>query len=103
MELAGLAKPEHLDGHSLLPLLKDIKAQRTEPALTAYQSHITVRTDNFRFIRYLDGTSELYDRDKDPHEWVNQTENPAYDEMKRELSRYLPAQVDMAPAMPRNK
>jgi arylsulfatase A-like enzyme len=33
MELAGIEQPEHLDGQSLVPLLKDADASRPEPVL----------------------------------------------------------------------
>lgn len=101
VELAGLPVPEHLDGQSLLPLLKDSKSPRPEPALTAYESHMTVRTDTYRLIRYTDGSTELYDRGRDPNEWVNQTDNPEYSEIRRKLSNYLPEQDEMAPSVPK--
>lgn len=103
VELAGLPKPQHLDGHSLVPLLENSNAPRSVPALTAYQSHMTVRTDQYRFIRYTDGTTELYDRAKDPHEWLNQTQNPEYAAIKRRLTAFLPSLDEMAPAMPSKK
>jgi arylsulfatase A-like enzyme len=103
MELAGLPKPEHVDGNSLVSLLRNSDASWDFPALTAYQSHMTVRTDQYRLIRYTDGTTELYDRGKDPNEWVNRTDDPEYYRMKRKLSGYLPSQEDMAPAMPRQR
>lgn len=101
MELVGLPKPGHLDGHSLVPLLNNINAPRNEPALTAYQSHMTVRTDQYRLIRYTDETTELYDRGNDPNEWVNLADNPEYAEIKKKLLKYLPAQNDMAPSVPK--
>jgi arylsulfatase A-like enzyme len=101
VELAGLALPEHVDGNSLVPLLKDSDARWDHPALTAYQSHMTVRTDDYRLIRYTDGTTEFYDRGNDPNEWVNQTEKPEFSNIKNKLVNYLPDQEDMAPAIPR--
>lgn len=103
VELAGLAPPGHLDGHSLVPLLKDPAAERAVPALTAFDSHMTVRTDRYRLIRYTDGTTELYDREQDPHDWVNQTDNAAYAETKKRLLAVLPKPEEMAPSMPSKK
>ena len=31
----------------------------------------TVRTEDWRYIRYADGGEELYDETKDPYEWTN--------------------------------
>ena len=98
-ELAGLPKPSHLDGHSLVPLLKDSKAPWNFAALSAYQSNMSVRTDDYRLIRYKDGTTELYDKAKDPHEWVNRANNPEYAETLRKLDALLPAQEAMAPSV----
>jgi arylsulfatase A-like enzyme len=99
VELAGLPKPSHLDGHSLVPLLKDAHAPWSFAALSAYQSNMSVRTDEFRLIRYKDGTIELYDKAKDPQEWVNQANKPEYAETQRKLASLLPAQEAMAPSV----
>jgi arylsulfatase A-like enzyme len=103
MEMAGIESPDHVDGHSLVPLLEDSDAAWKYPALTAYQSHITVRTDEYRYIRYTDGSSEFYDRGVDPNEWVNQTDNQEYANIIRKLASFLPAQEDMAPAIGRKQ
>lgn len=99
VELAGLPQASHQDGRSLVPLLKDCNAPWDFPALSAYQSNMSVRTDGYRLIRYKDGTTEFYDEAKDPHEWTNQTQNPEYAEMQRKLAAFLPAQVAMAPSV----
>ena len=99
VELAGLPKSSHQDGHSLVPLLKDCNTPWNYPALSAYQSNMAVRTDGYRLIRYKDGTTEFYDEAKDPHEWTNQTKNPEYVEIKCKLASLLPAQAAMAPSV----
>jgi arylsulfatase A-like enzyme len=102
MELTGLPEPEHLDGQSLVPLLEETDAPWGIPALTAYQSHIAARNDLYRLIRYTDGSTELYDRGQDPNEWVNQTENPEYSSIKKQMAALLPGQDHMAPSVPKN-
>jgi len=86
VDLTGIDKPNHLDGHSLLPLLKDVQAPRSQPAITVYDGHMSVRTETARFIRYWDGTTELYDSTSDPHEWTNQTNNPHFAALKTKLA-----------------
>jgi arylsulfatase A-like enzyme len=103
MQLAGIAAPAHLDGVSLVPLLKDCYAPRNTPAITAFKSHISVRTDQYRLIRYTDGTTELYDRGSDPNEWINQSENLAFEELARKLASFLPGLEEMAPSVASNK
>jgi choline-sulfatase len=84
------ARPD-LEGHSLLPLLKDANAHRPWPAITtACQDNHAVRDNRWRYIRYADGSEELYDRQKDPNEWVNLAGNPQYASTKERLKKWLP-------------
>ncbi len=75
VELAGLTKPEHLDGESLVSLLRDPAAKRDRPAVTAMggddHASYAVRNERWRYIRYHNGSQELYDHSNDPHEWKN--------------------------------
>lgn len=96
-DLAGLPKPAHLDGRSLLPLLHDPGMEWDFPALSAYQGHMSIRTQQYRFIRYNEGSTELYDRSKDPREWVNQSNHPDYTSIKKMLADSLIPQDQMAP------
>jgi len=96
VDVMGFGKLDHLDGRTLLPQLKDPKAPRAEPAIMALSGHISVRTEDFRYTRYTDGSTELYDRRKDPNEWVNQANNPKYAGIKAKLDAHLPAPEDMA-------
>ncbi|QDU97145.1 sulfatase [Lignipirellula cremea] len=91
-ELAGLPLPEHLDGVSAVPLLKDPQAAWSTPAVTTFgfQNH-TVRSEGWRYIRYEDGGEELYDETADPLEYVNLAERPEHAARKAELARWLPA------------
>jgi hypothetical protein len=54
-DLAGLAKPDHLDGESLRPLLSDPSAQRARLAITAMggegKASYSARMDRWRYIR----------------------------------------------------
>lgn len=101
VDLIGLPRPDHLDGHSLVPQLKNPEASRAAPAISAYQTHISVRTERYRYIRYADGTDELYDRSADPREWKNLASDPAYADARRELANALPTPQAVAPMRPR--
>lgn len=100
VDLNGIGRPSHLDGHSLLTLLKDVQTPRSEPAITTYDGHMSVRTSDARFIRYWDGSTELYDRTSDPHEWTNQTHNPRFTDMKSKLARLLPTEDEVVKPLP---
>lgn len=98
LALAGMPAREGLEGHSLVPQLRDARAERPWPAITTHnQGNHTVRTDGWRYIRYADGTEELYDMRADPNEWKNLAGDPAHAAVTRELARFLPAK-DVPPA-----
>ncbi|KAA5546319.1 sulfatase [Roseiconus nitratireducens] len=100
VDLNGIDKPCHLDGQTLLPLLKDVTASRPPGAITVYDGHMSVRTETARFIRYWDGTTELYDLTSDPHEWTNQTGNPQFAALKANLAGLLPPQEEIVEPLP---
>lgn len=85
--LAGLDPPRDLDGESLEPLLSDPDARRAEPALITRQGqHHAIRTDRWRYIRYADGSEELYDHDSDPSEWRNLAGDAGHEATKRKMA-----------------
>ncbi len=72
LELAGLPPRPGLDGQSISPLLSDPSLPWTRPALTTYgKNNHSLRSSRYRYIRYHDGTEELYDHLSDPNEWNN--------------------------------
>ncbi len=91
IELCQLKDKPELEGQSLVPLLKDPSAEWDRPALTTHghQNH-SLRTERWRYIRYSDGTEELYDHDNDPLEWTNLATNPKYAETRKKLAAWLP-------------
>lgn len=91
LELAGLPARPDLEGHSLVPQLRNPRAPRPWPAITTHnQGNHTVRDERWRYIRYADGTEELYDLKQDPNEWTNLAANPAHAAKKKELAKWLP-------------
>lgn len=98
-ELCGLPPKKGLEGHSLVPQLRDAAAPRPWPAITTHgPNNHSVRTDRWRYIRYADGSEELYDLAADPNEWTNLAADSRHAERKRELTRWLP--TTNAPPLP---
>ncbi len=90
-ELAGVPTPTHVEGTSIKPLLTNPKAEWTTPGLsTMYKGNHTLVTDEWRYIRYADGTEELYNQKTDPNEWTNVADKPENAEVKKKLAAFLP-------------
>ncbi len=71
-ELLNLPRPAHVEGSSIVPLLKDPAAPWEIPALsTWHQGNHTVRTEKWRYLEWEDGRAELYNHEDDPYEWYN--------------------------------
>ena len=98
-ELTGQPLPSHLEGRSVVPLLRSPKAAWDFPAITThgYKNH-AVRSDGWRYIRYANGDEELYDNEHDPLEYINLAKQAEYAERKTELAKWLP-KTD-APSLP---
>jgi arylsulfatase A-like enzyme len=72
LELTGLKADSGQQGQSLVPLLKSPEMEWNHPAITSFgPDNYSIRSSQYRFIQYHDGSQELYDHAKDPHEWHN--------------------------------
>ena len=90
-ELCNLSPRAECEGVSLLPLLKDPSAPWDRPALTTHgRNNHSVRSERWRYIRYSDGTEELYDHGKDPLEWTNLAGKREPAQFKEKLGFWLP-------------
>lgn len=90
-DLCGLPARPGLEGRSLRPLLEDPAAPWDRPALTTFgPNNHSLRSERHRYIRYADGSEELYDHETDPGEHVNLAGAPGADAVVREMRRWLP-------------
>ncbi|HRH94552.1 MAG TPA: sulfatase-like hydrolase/transferase, partial [Prosthecobacter sp.] len=90
-ELTGLPVPAHVKGASLMPLLKDPAAKWEGVAVCTHgKGNHAVRDANWRYIRYADGTEELYDHSKDPYEWTNLAGEVGMSDIKSRLAAAIP-------------
>ncbi|QDT15289.1 sulfatase [Alienimonas californiensis] len=97
-DLAGLGDqaPERLEGVSLVPLLKNPAADWDRPAFTQTQRNrkyggmgYSVRNARWRFTRWGDGSTELYDHSADPDEDRNLAADPQHAGTAKELAALL--------------
>jgi arylsulfatase A-like enzyme len=99
IEYCKLGSPrQKLDGQSIVPILKDHKYEWVRPGLTtAGEGYSSVRSERYRYIKYPDGTEELYDHLSDPYEYVNLAHKANMKTVIAELSKSIP--VDFAKSM----
>ena len=103
-----------LDGHSVRPFLENPETKTWDgpagaltmvhagenarrgvskkDAANPARQHWSLRTKRWRYIRYNNGAEELYDHDKDPHEWNNLAKNPEFGQIKMDLRRQIARQ-----------
>lgn len=92
VELAGLPANPQNEGHSLIPLLSSPAMDWDHPALTFWgRNNTAVRTDRYRYIRYEDGSEELYDHQSDPNEWRNLANDDRTRSLRKQLGKHIPA------------
>lgn len=93
-DLMGLSKPELLHGQSLVGRWE---GRDKDPSRTIFATQgvpgknraMMVRTAQFKYARYDDGGSELYDLTRDPDELTNCVDDPRYIETVAMLGRQL--------------
>ena len=49
-----------------------------------------MRSEHWRYISYADGSQELYDMRKDPHEWTNLASDPRFAAVIEEHRKWMP-------------
>ena len=91
LDLADLPANPGNEGSSLRAVIEGEEDNSRRVAITSYgHGNHAVRDERFRYVRFSDGTEELYDHLNDPDEWVNLAANSEYNEVKMLLSRRLP-------------
>lgn len=97
-EFADVKVPESLAGQSLVPLLRDPDAGDDRIAVTSFDpGNVSLRTSRWRYVRYADGSEELYDHAADPREWRNLAGDDEHRETLRRLrERVTPEAIEEA-------
>jgi N-acetylglucosamine-6-sulfatase len=102
IHLAGGKPGAHIQGRSLVPLMKGGGKKWRESFLAEYfnesawpwivgMSYKAVRTERHKLIHWVhkEGMDELYDLELDPYEITNRISDPAYDKVRSALTKEL--------------
>ncbi|MEC8557432.1 MAG: sulfatase [Planctomycetota bacterium] len=93
LDLCDLPADPSCDGRSLRPLLQSPDKTWKLPALMTYgRGNHALRNGRWRYIRYSDGSEELYDHNTDPNEWRNlaNSRRRVHQDAVAELREWLP-------------
>ena len=91
IDICGATQREGHDGRSLLPLIESPELADGRPPVTTWLAgNHAVRHGDWRYIRYADGATELYDHRADPGEFTNLAGNSAVRSVIDELDGFLP-------------
>jgi choline-sulfatase len=91
LDLCDLPPRDGLDGLSLRPLLADPDADWRPAVVTSFgPCNHAVRSERWRYIRYADGSEELYDHHTDPYEWHNIAHASESNNVMRQHRNWLP-------------
>jgi arylsulfatase A-like enzyme len=104
VEMCGLRANPKNQGRSLVPLLQNPAKEWPYPAIIGWlEKSFAVQTERYRYIRYGDGSEELYDHQNDLKEWTNLAGKPELTPIKKELAAILDKTLKDRPAPPSKK
>lgn len=92
-ELCRLPAPKGMEGRSFAPLLDDPKRPWKQSIYTVVTRRNdlgrAVRTEQYTYIEWPDGSSQLYDYAQDPKEYVNLAKDPRHAKTVTEMKQLL--------------
>ncbi len=88
-DLVGVDIPETVQGESLLPILNDPSATVRAASISHDKGKSGLRTADWAYMRYKDGSEELYDMNSDPGQFTNLADDPKAAKRKAEFSAML--------------
>jgi arylsulfatase A-like enzyme len=96
IDMCKLPKVDNqLAGRGLMPLLTNVNAKWNKSSISTFlPGNFTVHYKDWNFIRYFDGSEELYNIAKDEDEFTNLVQKPEYKKIVKKMSSFLPQKWD---------
>ena len=88
-DLAGITKPTHLQGKSLVTLMEDTNAKFKDAIFARYHGGETIRSDIYQYSEWKGGASMFYDHSIDPDENINRINDPKYKSVIQKMKKRL--------------
>ncbi len=97
-DILGLPIPKSLQRKSLMPILKNPSATVRDTALSIHNRDPGggLRAANWHYMNYGDKGEELYDMIKEPHQYTNVANDPAYATMLKQARAKFKARMAAA-------
>jgi arylsulfatase A-like enzyme len=90
VDMCGLPANVKNEGRSLVALLENPDKDWPYPAIIGWRKKsFALQTERYRYIRYGDGSEELYDHHIDLKEWTNLVGKPGMDGVRKDLAEAL--------------
>lgn len=90
LDLLMIPQREILQGETLVPWLEDPSLEKETPAVVTYPGgNHSVVLGNWNYIRYEDGSQELYDHGADPREYHNLAGDPQYGDKIHKMKQLI--------------
>lgn len=94
-DLVGVDTPETVQGESLVPVMKNPNTTVRDTALSINRGGHGIRAADWAYMRYEDGSEELYDMNADPGQFTNLVDETDYENKRAELSNALDAKIEL--------
>ncbi len=91
-ELAGLTTPKEVQGKSFVPAMKNPAASSGKGALS-FHNGISLRGEDFAYMRYRDGSEEFYDMVNDPLQFTNLASKADHQKKVAEVRKQFDARL----------
>ena len=91
IDMCNLPANPRNEGRSLVPLVREPGKSWPYPAIIGWtKNSFAIQNESYRYIRYGDGSEELYDHRSDPNEWSNLAGEPELAPVRRKLGGFIP-------------